>query len=72
MAIILNYMWHSAVGCVSSKILWIIFKFSRVKICVVAGYGPNEDGEERDRFWNNMDRTLGKIGSGYRLCIWEI
>ena len=25
--------------------------FQRVKVCVVVGYGPNEeDGEERDRF----------------------
>ena len=42
-------------GCVSSKILWIKFKFSRVKVCVVVGYGPSErDVEERDRFWNNI------------------
>ena len=34
------------------------------------GYGPNEgDGEERDRFWNDMNRTLDSIGNGYRLCI---
>ena len=46
-------------GHVSSRILWIKFKFSRVKICVVVGYGPNErDGEESDRFWNDMERTL--------------
>ena len=43
---------------------------SRVKVCVVVGYGPNErDGEERDRFWNDMDRTLDSVGNGYRLCI---
>ena len=34
--------------------------FSRVKVCVVMKYGPNAgDGEERDIFWNDMDRTLG-------------
>ena len=53
-AVLLNNVWHSAVvkyGCVSSRILWIKFKFSRVKVCVVVRYGPNEgDGEERDRF----------------------
>ena len=53
-AILLNDVWHSAVvksGYVSSRILWTKFKFSRVKVCVVAGYGNNEvDGEERDRF----------------------
>ena len=55
-AILLNDVWHSAVvdfGCVSCIILWIKFKFSRVKICEVVGYGPSEDGEERDY----MDRT---------------
>ena len=55
MAILLNDAWHSAVidfGCVSSRILWIKFKFSRVKVCVVVGYRPNVgDSEERDRFW---------------------
>ena len=56
--------------CVSSRILWIKFKFSRVKVCVVMGYGPNEgDGEERDRFWIDMDRTLDSVGNGYRLSI---
>ena len=49
-AILLNDVWHSALvdfGCVSSRILWIKFRFSRVKVCVVVGYCPNEgDGEE--------------------------
>ena len=48
---LLNDVWHSAVvnyGCISFRILWIKFKFSGVKDCVVVGYGPNEgDGEER-------------------------
>ena len=52
MDILLKDVWYIAVDkcmCVSSRILWIKFKFSRVKICVVVGYGPNEgDGEERD------------------------
>ena len=55
--------------CVSFRILWIKFKFSRVKVCEVADYGPNEREEERDRFWNCMDRTLDSIGNGYRLCV---
>ena len=60
-------------GCVSSIILWIKFKFSRAEICVVMGYDPNEgDGEKRDRFWNEMERTLDSVGNGYGLCIWEI
>ena len=71
-AILLNNVWHSAMvkfGFFSSRIHWIKFKFSRVKVYVVLGYGPNEDGEERDRFWNNMDRTLNNVVNGYRLCI---
>ena len=61
MAILLNDVWHSALvdfGYVSSRILWIKLKFSRVKICNVVGYGPNEgDGEERDgkdRTWTGL------------------
>ena len=50
-AIMLNDVWHRAVvhfGCVSSRIFWIKFKFSMVKICVVVWYSHNEgDGEER-------------------------
>ena len=66
-AILLNDVWHSAVidfECVSSRILWIKLKFSRVKVCVVVGYGPSEgDGGERDRFWNDMDRILDRVGN---------
>ena len=72
-AILLKEVCHSAVidfRCVNSRILWIKFKFSRVKICTVVGYGPNEgDGEERYRFWNEMDRILDRVWNGYRLCI---
>ena len=35
-SVLLNDLWYSAVtdfGCISSRILWIKFKFSRVKIC---------------------------------------
>ena len=35
--------------CVSFRILWIKFKFSRLMVCAVVGYDPNEgDGEERE------------------------
>ena len=65
-------VWHSAVidfGCLSSKILWIKLKFSRVIVLVVVGYSSNEDDEERDRFWNDMDRILYRIENRYRLYI---
>ena len=39
---------------------------------MVVGYGPNEDGEERDRFWNDMNRTLDSVRNGYRLCILQV
>ena len=44
-AILLNDVWHSAVvdfRSVRPRILWIKFKFLRVKVCVVVGYSPNE------------------------------
>ena len=57
-------------GCVSSRILWIKFKFSRGKVCVVVGYGPNKGiGEGRERFWKDMDRTMDRVGNGYRLSV---
>ena len=66
-------VWHSVAvdfGCVNSRILSIKFKFSRIKVCVVVEYGPNDgDGEKWDRFWNDMERTLGRVGNEYRLCI---
>ena len=69
-AILLNDVLHSAVvdfECVSSRILWIKFKFSRVKVCVVVGYESTEgDGEERDRFWSDMDRSLGDLNGWIR------
>ena len=37
---------------------------------VVVGYGPNEGiGEERERFWNDMERTADRVGNGYRLYV---
>ena len=51
-AVLLSDVRHSAVvksWYVSSRIPWIKFKFSRVKVCVVVGYSPTEgDSEERE------------------------
>ena len=31
-------------------------------------FGPNErNGEEKDRFWNDFDRIVDRVGNGYRL-----
>ena len=50
--VLLSDVWHSTVvkhSYVSPRIPWIKFKFSRVKVCAVVGYGPDEaEGEERD------------------------
>ena len=72
-AILLNDVWHSAVIdfiCVSSRILWIKFRFSRIKVCMLVGYVPKEgNGEERERFWNGLDMIVDRVGNGYILCI---
>ena len=42
-AVQLKDVWHRAVeehGCVSSRIIWIKFTFSRVKVCVVVRVRP--------------------------------
>ena len=64
-AVLLNDVWHSAVidfRCGNSRILWIKFKFSWVKVCVVVGYSPNVGiGEERERFWSDFERTVDRV-----------
>ena len=59
--------------CVSPRILWIKFKFSKVKFCVMVECSASEgDGEERDIFRNYMGRILDGVGNGYRLCILDL
>ena len=57
-AVLLNDVWRIAVidfGYVSSRILCIKFKFSKVKFFVVVGYGPIEGiAEERESFRNYL------------------
>ena len=41
----------------------IKFWLSRVKVCVVMGYDPNErNDEERERIWNYWNQN---VGNGY-------
>ena len=52
MAILLSDMWHSVVidfGCVSSRILWINFKFSEVKVFALVWYGPMKERMKKGR-----------------------
>ena len=71
--VLLNDLWHSAVidfRCISSRILWIKLELSRVKVCVMVVHGPNEgNGEEKERFWNYLDRIVDRVGNGFRLCV---
>ena len=75
-AVLFNDVWHTAVvkyGYVSSRILWIKFKFSRVKVCVVVGYSPNEgDDEERDRFWKTWTGLWMASGMDIDCAFWKI
>ena len=39
---------------------------------MVMGYDPNErNGEERERFWIDMDRTMDRVRNGYGLGVLE-
>ena len=68
MTILLIDVGHSIViglGGISSKTLWINFKFSRVKICVVIWYGPSKgEFEERERFWRFLNSVADRVGNG--------
>ena len=58
--------------CVRYNIQQIKFKFSRAKVCVEMGYGPNEvEGKERERFWNDLDSIVDRVGNGYILCFFR-
>ena len=54
-------------GWVSSRTLWLKFKFSKVKVCMVILVVYNStDGnvEEREVFWKDLDRVIGGVGKG--------
>ena len=36
----------------------------------MVGYRTNERKcEERERFWNDLDSIVDRVGNGYRLCV---
>ena len=40
---------------------------------MVVGYGPNEGhGEEREKFWNDLDRIVDRAGNGYIVYIMSV
>ena len=58
-AVLLNDVWYGDLvefRCINSRILWVKFKFAKVKACVVVIYSPTEDDDENERFWNDSDR----------------
>ena len=72
-AILKKVVWYNAVidlGCASSRPLWVWFKFSRVKVCVVVVYGLTAgEVRERERFLNDLDGVVDRVGNKYRLCV---
>ena len=56
--------------CISFKILWFKFKFSKIKVCIVVILGHIEGiVEERERFWNDLVRNVDILGSVFMLCV---
>ena len=57
-AVLLSDVWHRSVvksRYVSSRILWIKLKFSRVKVCVVVGYGPMKEMVKKEMEIHGQD-----------------
>ena len=55
--VLMNDVRHNAVidfGCLSYRILWVEFKFSRVKVCVVAVYGHSEGDLDSGMTWTGL------------------
>ena len=38
---------------------------SRIKVCLVLGYDPNE-GDRKERFWNDIGKILDSVRNRYR------
>ena len=65
--VLLNDVWHNAVrdfGCVSSRILWIKFKFSRVKVVWWRGTAPTKELVKKGRGSGMTWIGLGRVGNG--------
>ena len=70
--VLMNGVWHSILidfGDISSRPLWVNFKFSS-RVCMLVIYGPTEvDVEGSEKFWNDLDRVIDRTDNGYRLCV---
>ena len=59
-------MGENDFGCVSFEILWVTFKFSTAKVCVVGVYGPIEgDNKEKGEILERLRQGCRQI----RLCV---
>ena len=39
---------------------------------MMAMYGATEEEvQERERFWNNLNKVVDRVGNKYRLCVLE-
>ena len=55
---------------ISSRTLWVKFKFSRVKVYILEVYGATEgEDEEMERFRNDLNRVLDRVGNGCKLWV---
>src|SRR5678815_2332729 len=56
--------------CVSTRSLKVKFKFEKIKICVVATYGPSEGNVEKSTiFWDNLNDVLDGVSRSFRLIV---
>ena len=53
----------------NSIILWVKLRFLRVKLYIVVYCFTEGDDEDRERFWNYLDKILDNVGNGYEMCV---
>ena len=73
-AILISESWYGCMVnyvCVSPRILMVKFKFKKVKVCVVAAYGPSEGSDEREcvNFWSDLNGVLDRVSGGFRVIV---
>ena len=56
-------------GVLALEFSGLISSFQGLKFVWWWGAAPMKEMLEKERFWNDMDRTLDRVGNSYRLCI---
>ena len=72
--VLMNEEWYKALvkyECVSSRVIYVKFKFKRVKMHIVVAYGPLNDRkkEEKDKFWNELRTIVNEFGKRDKVLI---